>query len=83
MEAAVSNEDLAATFEFIKVGTDGYGAPINDLAFTLRIKHVTGSGGYSRIIVDDTLTAQERTSLNQLLVKLRDAALDAAGYLDT
>lgn len=82
-EAKIENEDLTATLSYIPTSYDGYGAPIKELAFALQVQHVSGTqGGYGRVIVDDVLTAQERSDLNPLLVKLRNAALLAAGYID-
>ena len=82
IEAKVGNEDLTATIQFIKTDVDGYGAPIKELAFALHISHTNGENGYGRVIVDDVLTAQERSDLNPLLVKLRDAVLAQEGYID-
>jgi len=42
----------------------------------------TGNIETSSVIVDDEITAQERSNLNQILVKLRDAALLKEGYID-
>jgi len=81
-QAKVGNDDLMATFQFIKTDVDGYGAPIKELGFALNIEHDIGPSGYGRVIVDDVLTGGERTSLNQLLVKLRDAVLVQQGYID-
>lgn len=81
-DAKVGNEDLTATFQFIKTDIDGYGAAINELAFALHIKHDDGSSGYGRVVVDDILIGGERSDLNSLLVKLRDAVLSQLGYID-
>ena len=81
-EAKIGNEDLTATLQFTKTGTDGYGADIKELSFALHIKHISGTSSHGRVIVDDVLTAQERSDLNPLLVKLRDAVLVVKGYIN-
>ncbi len=81
-QAKVENEDLMATLQFIKTDVDGYGAPIKELSFALHIKHDNGPDGHGRVIVDDALTAGERSSLNSVLVKLRDAVLAQEGYIE-
>lgn len=81
-DAKVGNEDLTATFQFRTTSIDGYGEDIKELTFSLVIKHDTGPSGYGRVIVDDELTGGERSGLNSLLVKLRDAVLLQQGYID-
>lgn len=82
-QAVVTNENLTANFQFIKVGEDGYGADIKELFMTLIIRLDNGSQEAARVRVDDVLTAQERSDLNQNLLKLRDAALTQKGYTNT
>jgi len=82
LDAKISNQDLEGRFAFVFTGHDGYGEPILELAFDLIIK-LSNSGvsdEISRVIVDDVLTVGERNTLNQLLIKLRDGAFDAAGF---
>lgn len=81
-QAKVGNDDLTATLQFVKVGDDGYGGAIKELSFALHIQHASGTSSHGRVLVDDVLTAQERSDLNPLLVKLRDAVLAAKGYID-
>lgn len=81
-QAKIGNEDLTATLQFVKTDVDGYGAPIKELTLALVIEHDNGPNGYGRVIVDDILTTQERSDLNVLLVKLRDAVLVQQGYID-
>jgi hypothetical protein len=82
LQPKISNQDLEAKLRFVKV-SDGYDSFTNELSFELLIKHTDGSRAVrSNVLVDDVLTSPQKTSLNQLLVLLRDAALDSAGYLD-
>lgn len=81
-QAKVGNEDLIMTFQFIKTAVDEYGEPIKELTVALHIRHDNGPDGYGRLIVDNAITAGERSNLNSLLVKLRDAILIQEGYID-
>ena len=47
-QAKVGNEDLTATFRFIKTGTDGYGVDTKELAFALHIQHDVGPDGHGK-----------------------------------
>lgn len=81
-QAKIGNEDLTATFKFIKTDVDGYGVAIKELSFALNIQHDVGPDNHGKVIVDNVLTAQERSDLNSLLIKLRDEVLTQLGYID-
>lgn len=76
--AKVSNQDLRAVFSF----SDPSDPIPNDMRFRLHIETEAGQHETTEVRVQTTLTAGERTSLNALLVKLRDAALAQAGYVN-
>jgi hypothetical protein len=76
IEIDVTNQNLEGHFYF---GT----GPAYDLYWDLLVKNDSGKMVEAITVkVDDVLTAGERTSLNSLLVKLRDGALTAKGYVD-
>ena len=83
----VNNEDLTATLYFDQPPLlyDAEGVPIpteRKLRFDLIIQNEDGTSGKGTADVEATLTAGTLASFRAALLKLRDAALADAGYIE-